>query len=462
MKLVANGGLDRTDDGQAPMQDPTRLSEAVRQAADPLRLTQRVADQALNLVQGADGVFIALWDGGDFLSYVCGAGFLKPAVGLKLSISRSMSGLALRTGQLLRSDDTRLDERVDRESSRRLGVLSTICIPLIREHKSFGVMCVSSRQTNAFDAADELILSGLADFVSVVVSAAIDLERVTSALMTEWTVDSSSDQSFGPLDSDLDASRHFVANVLSPDAADQLAARDRIERAIQSEALTLMFQPVIDLSDRHCFGYEALARFPEEPIRPPNEWFAEAHEVGLGEALELHAVELALAALARLPEDALLAINVGPRAIVSSRLAELITASNPRRLIFELTEHVEISDYPSLIGAVATLRDAGARLAIDDTGAGISSLAHILKLAPDVIKLDRTLTSGIDHDPVRRALATSLIRFSDDIGAHIVAEGIETNDELHVLQDLGICYGQGFLLGRPTALSDLSQGSKQK
>jgi EAL domain-containing protein (putative c-di-GMP-specific phosphodiesterase class I) len=97
----------------------------------------------------------------------------------------------------------------------------------------------------------------------------------------------------------------------------------------------------------------------------------------------------------------------------------------------------------------------GVRLAIDDTGAGFASFAHILKLAPEIIKLDRELTSGIDHDPVRAALATALVSFASQLGTEIIAEGIETAAELEVLRNLGIRYGQGYFLFRPTSIDSI-------
>lgn len=440
------------------MPEQKRLSEAVKQAADPMRLMQRVADQTRVLIRDADGVFIALWDEGPLLTYVCGAGFLQPYVGLKLDISDSLSGLCVRTGQVLRSDDTRVDPRADVESCRQLGVRSVVCVPLIRGQKCFGVMNVSSQRAGAFSSADELILAGLADFVGVVVAAASDLDQVTTSLVAEWSVAFTDDPAIG----EVEATTRFVANVLSPHAADEVAARDRIERALGPDGFHLAFQPIVDLADRHCFGYEALARFPEEPIRSPDLWFAEAHTVGLGQELELAAVKASLASLSSLPDTALLAVNVGPQAISSPALSAMLQTVDARRVVIELTEHVEIADYPRLIRAVARLRDLGARLAIDDTGAGVSSLAHILELAPDVIKLDRTLTTGIDGDPVRRALATSLVRFAEDTGPYIVAEGVETFEELAVLRNLGIRYGQGYLLGRPGPLSELGHAERAR
>ena len=102
------------------------------------------------------------------------------------------------------------------------------------------------------------------------------------------------------------------------------------------------------------------------------------------------------------------------------------------------------------------------RIAVDDAGSGYSSLAHILKLAPDFIKLDRELVSGIDLDPVRRALAASLVTFAADTGAEIVAEGVETEDELEVLRRLGVRYAQGYHLGRPAPLHALANRDHPK
>jgi EAL domain len=127
-----------------------------------------------------------------------------------------------------------------------------------------------------------------------------------------------------------------------------------------------------------------------------------------------------------------------------------------RDVILELTEHTLVDDYPAPIAALYELRRRGTRLSIDDTGSGYSSLVHILKLAPDFIKRDRDLVSGIDVDPVRRALAASLVTFAADTGAQIVAEGVETKDEVEVVRRLGVRYAQGYYLGHPSALDALA------
>jgi EAL domain-containing protein (putative c-di-GMP-specific phosphodiesterase class I) len=123
--------------------------------------------------------------------------------------------------------------------------------------------------------------------------------------------------------------------------------------------------------------------------------------------------------------------------------------------VIELTEHIDFGQYPGLQGALVRLRKSGVRLAVDDAGSGYSSLTHILKLAPELIKLDRELVCGIDIDPVRRALVTALVLFAADTGAEILAEGIETSDELDVVRRLGVRYSQGYYLGRPAALKDV-------
>ena len=118
----------------------------------------------------------------------------------------------------------------------------------------------------------------------------------------------------------------------------------------------------------------------------------------------------------------------------------------------EITEHEPVEDYEELAGALRPLRELGVRIAIDDAGAGYASLRHTLALAPDIVKVDIALTSAIDTDRAKRALASALISFADEMGITIVAEGIETEASLRTLVDLGVRYGQGFHLARPAPL----------
>jgi EAL domain-containing protein (putative c-di-GMP-specific phosphodiesterase class I) len=127
----------------------------------------------------------------------------------------------------------------------------------------------------------------------------------------------------------------------------------------------------------------------------------------------------------------------------------MIPPEHAHRVVLEVTEHAPVSDYGRLNGSLGALRARGVRLAIDDAGSGFSSLQHILRLAPDFIKLDMALTRDVDNDLARRALAAALISFAAEIGAVIVAEGIETRAELETLRELGVRFGQGYYLARP-------------
>lgn len=228
--------------------------------------------------------------------------------------------------------------------------------------------------------------------------------------------------------------------------------RERIRRVIESDALSMVFQPIVHLHDRRVVGLEALARFAVEPHRTPDVWFNEAGNVGLLVDLEVAAVRTALHQFDRIPPDAYLAVNLSPDSVLSDRMSELLTDVPSGRVVIEITEHAPVEDYETLDAGLAELRALGCRLAIDDTGAGFASLRHILRLAPEIIKLDITLTRGLDSDPARRALANALISFANEIGATLVAEGVETQAEVNALEALGVGLGQGYFFAKPGPL----------
>ena len=198
----------------------------------------------------------------------------------------------------------------------------------------------------------------------------------------------------------------------------------------------MAFQPVVDIRTGLVVGAEALARFHAEPYRTPDVWFNEAWSVGLGLELELAAIARALESLVAIPKDTYIAVNAAPATLCSDGLLDLLQQFSLERVVVELTEHSRVDNYDALIAGIARLRAEGARLSIDDAGAGFSSFQHVLRLQPDIIKLDRSLTTDIDKNPVRAALATALVTFADSLGAQICAEGIETLDELVTLQKL--------------------------
>ncbi len=445
-------------------------------AMDPLQLIQRVADQARTTTGGADGVLVGLLVDNRSLRFVCGAGHVRDHVGELLSLDGSLSGCAIRANETLFTADTETDARVDRDATRAYRVRSCVCVPLRRGSERLGVLSVSSRRTWAFDHHDVATLNHLAEFMSVVIGASSDLTSIIARLFAERrAVETVRTPRAARLKAreDADLAGRFVANVLDPGAAEQSAARERVQEVLERCAFKLVFQPIFDLDSGALFGAEALVRFdaaaasdagpapttggaPDERLASeggrawvPGEWLASAHAVGLGVELEVAIVEKAITHLERLPPGALLTVNAGPTALASSSLAAALGCTDRTRVVIELTEQSPVHDYARLARAISGLRGAGARLAIDDAGAGFASLMHIVKLAPDFIKLDRQLTSGIELDPVRRSLAQSLVRFADETGAAFIAEGIENVEELSILRDLGIRYGQGFLLARP-------------
>ena len=226
---------------------------------------------------------------------------------------------------------------------------------------------------------------------------------------------------------------------------------ERVQTAIDSGQPAIFLQPIHALDTGLSAGAEALARFTDAAKRPPNLWFEDAFEVGLGVDLELAAIRNALAAAAYVPAGHYMSLNVSPESALSGRLLPLLAESGLDNLVLEVTEHSGVDDYAALEAALRTMRPY-ARIAIDDFGAGYSSLRHILALEPDILKLDMSLVRDIDTDPAKRALAGAMVGFAGRVNARLVAEGIETAGERDVLRDLGVTYGQGYLFSRPMPL----------
>ncbi len=184
--------------------------------------------------------------------------------------------------------------------------------------------------------------------------------------------------------------------------------RARIERAIADEAaVQMVFQPICALDTLEPKGFEALARFPGPPQRGPEHWFREASDVGLNIQLELVAVERALAHLAEVPDDAYMSINVSPATVVSAPFKRVLGRVAAERVVVEITEHAPIADYDTFNAGLAAVRALGARLAIDDAGAGFASLRHILRLEPELIKraIGRSRRSPRESSPSPTASA---------------------------------------------------------
>jgi EAL domain-containing protein (putative c-di-GMP-specific phosphodiesterase class I) len=240
-------------------------------------------------------------------------------------------------------------------------------------------------------------------------------------------------------------------------AAPSADAEGRVAEVIEQGCFHPVFQPVYALADGRLRAVEALTRFDTEIGEPPDVWFDLARQCGREVELDLAAIEAALrTADAVLPEDVDLGLNCSPATICDDRLMALLAGCPSRGIILEITEHAMVDDYRQLEETLPALRARGVALAVDDTGAGFSSLRHILRLSPEIIKLDISLTQGLRHDPVRRTLAECLVRFASRTGSELFAEGIEDPADLAEWRDLGADAAQGYLLGRPGALPHAS------
>lgn len=224
--------------------------------------------------------------------------------------------------------------------------------------------------------------------------------------------------------------------------------RDGIRRMVAERDFEIVFQAVHSVSTGEVLGVEALARFPCEPFRP-DLVFAEAALLGLDIELETAVIARALSLVPQLPDDVFVAVNISPSAVLRTEWTELLAEVDPSRLVLEITEHDAVENYDALDDVLEACRARGMRVAVDDVGAGFSSFSHVLELTPEFIKIDHSITRNIDADDARRHLAQSIAEFAAQIGATVIAEGVETQGELDALGAAGIPWAQGFYLSRP-------------
>jgi diguanylate cyclase (GGDEF)-like protein/PAS domain S-box-containing protein len=250
----------------------------------------------------------------------------------------------------------------------------------------------------------------------------------------------------------------FVLGTASapPDDAPQLATwfqgleeqrEEILSRLRLPEPVTPVFQPILDLRTGTVAGYEALARFPGAVFRPPNAWFAEAHRCGLGSRLEAVAARAALAG-GPPPDGGFVAVNLSPSALQSPEVLYVLP-DDLTGVVIEITENELVSREQLISRTLADLRARGARIALDDAGAGYAGFKQLMRLRPDIIKLDRELVTGVDADPIKAALIDAFQRFARRLGALVCAEGVETEAELEALIRLDVDFAQGWAIARP-------------
>jgi EAL domain-containing protein (putative c-di-GMP-specific phosphodiesterase class I) len=384
-----------------------------------------------------------------------------------LVVDDNLANIQLLVSLLERAGLRQISSATDAATGLRLAaeihpdvILLDLHMPKMDGYAVLEALTASSTETNYLpvlvltadttkDAVNRALLLGARDFLTKPFDATEVVLRVRNLLETRYLYSTLREHNIALTD---ELERRLEREQL---AERQKSERvERIERVLaDGTSMGMVFQSIVDLADRSVVGVEALARFADEPLRSPDLWFGEAAEVGLGPELEMKAVRAAIAELDRLPAGVFLAVNVSPALVMSGKLDYLADDPVCPRLVFELTEHVAVDDYGPIRQHIDPLREHGARVAVDDAGAGFSSMRHILLLQPEIIKLDNSLTHGVDHDPARRALASSLISFARDVGASLIAEGVETAEELSTLEGLGAHWVQGYHIARPAALS---------
>lgn len=243
----------------------------------------------------------------------------------------------------------------------------------------------------------------------------------------------------------------------------ELLAKQRADEAIalansirRAGGLVPHFQPIYDLRQRAPVAVEALARFKAASMMAPSACFDLLESVAKRTEIELDVIRRA-ADVALGGTELRVNVNLSPCAVMDVKFAETIAVLPLDKLVLEITEHAPVEDYPALIGKLQPYRELGLQLAVDDVGAGYASLNHVLGLAPDIIKTDRALVNGIDIDPARQALVSSLVEFAQSTDTVLVAEGVETAAELREVERLGVRRVQGYLTGRPAPLQTLAE-----
>jgi EAL domain-containing protein (putative c-di-GMP-specific phosphodiesterase class I) len=242
------------------------------------------------------------------------------------------------------------------------------------------------------------------------------------------------------------------------DPAPDGPTRSDISDIIAGGGPEMVFQPIVDIRAQSSdgptvVGYEALARFP---LASPPEWLEAAGHAGKRLELELCAIASAVEGFGTASHPGFLTVNLSDQTLLSPEFLPSLNGMDPGLIVVELSEVALIKSYEVTRRAMDALRDRGVRLAIDNVGAGEIDLWSILRLQPEMIKIDMSLVRGIETDPTNRALVKGVAAMASDLGILVVAEGIEKAEERDLLVEIGIEFGQGYLLGKPERLRSLS------
>lgn len=240
---------------------------------------------------------------------------------------------------------------------------------------------------------------------------------------------------------------------------EELAVLAELKNILELRRVKTVFQPIVSLADGHVMGYEALSRGPQgSPLEWPDKLFQAAEKFNKVWDLELLCRVKALDRARTMKQDKMLFINVDPNIIHDGRFQKGLTKDmlsqyqiNATNIIFEITEKTSVSDYRAFRRVLDNYISQGYKIALDDTGSGYSGLKLLTETRPQFVKIDMDLVRDIDKDSLKQALMKAFHEFSLVTNIKIIAEGIETVDELNTLIGIGISYGQGYLLQRPAS-----------
>ena len=240
--------------------------------------------------------------------------------------------------------------------------------------------------------------------------------------------------------------------------------RQALITILNRAAVTTLFQPIVSTLEERVVGFEALSRGPSNsPLHSPLTLFAAARHHGILTELEMLCRERAISRFRSLGLPGKLFLNVSPESLLEQQhyrgqTLALLEANGltADQIVIELTEQAPIEDLSLLQSALHHYRDMGFSIALDDLGAGYSSLRLWSELQPEYVKIDRHFIDGIHRDPVKREFVSSILQMAKASRAQVIAEGIEQQEELAVLSDIGIDWVQGYLLGRPDSHPELN------
>jgi EAL domain-containing protein (putative c-di-GMP-specific phosphodiesterase class I) len=252
-------------------------------------------------------------------------------------------------------------------------------------------------------------------------------------------------------------------HTMNAHVAERLALETAMRRAMERHEFRVYYQPIVDLGDSSIVSFEALVRWehPQRGLVPPAEFIPLAEEAGMivpigAWVLEEACRQATLWQTERCPDRPLLmSVNVSARQFQSADLLETVsdildrTGFAPTQLKLELTESMMLNDVEWTVQRLRDLRELSIQIAIDDFGTGYSSLAYLRRFPTSILKIDRSFIARIGKDVEDEAIVRSIVTLARDLGMQVVAEGIETAEQLEILRGLGCDYGQGYYFSPP-------------